>query len=182
MMAKTRYFVVASLLVLGVGVGTGLVAYYVGFPATAFQRGGPAELQYVPRDAAVVAFANVQEVMASELRQKLHRALPFPADGQAEFQDKTGINIETDVDRIVACVRPDTSTDEHGAGMVLARGRFDEVKIEALMREHGAHVEDYKGKRLIVADGGRHPGSFSLAFMEPGLVAVGTTNIVRTAI
>ena len=36
--------------------------------------------------------------------------------------------------------------------MVLARGRFDEVKIEALMREHGAHVEDYSGRRLIVGD------------------------------
>ena len=36
--------------------------------------------------------------------------------------------------------------------MVLARGRFDEVKIEALMREHGARVETYNGKRLVVAD------------------------------
>ena len=28
---KTRYFVVASMLVTVVGLGTGLVAYYVGF-------------------------------------------------------------------------------------------------------------------------------------------------------
>src|SRR4030095_6989739 len=112
MMARTRYFVVASLLVLGVGVGTGLVAYSVGFPAGAFQRqGGPDELQYVPSGAAVIAFANVQEVMASELRQKLHQALPFPADGQHEFQNRTGINIETDIDRIVACLTPDSSTN-----------------------------------------------------------------------
>jgi hypothetical protein len=185
MMARTRYFVIASLLVLSVGVGTGLVAYYVGFPAGAFaSRGGPAELQYVPRDAAVIAFANVQEVMASDLRQKLHKAIPFQEDGQREFEERTGINVQTDIDRVVACMNPGSGGDTRGGGMVLARGRFDEVKIEALMREHGAQVEDYKGKRLIVVDSPRtdHPGSFAVAFLEPGLAAVGSNAIVRTAI
>ncbi len=144
MTTKTRYFVIASLLVTGVGLGTGLVAYYVGFPAGAFsRRGGPEELEYVPRDAAVIAYANVQEVMSSELRQKIRHAVPLQENGQREFENQTGINIETDVDRVVACLYPDhDSTNMSGAGMVLARGRFDETKIEALMREHGAHVED----------------------------------------
>src|SRR5229473_3610239 len=175
MTTRTRYFVIVSLLVLGVGLGSGLVAYYVGFPARAIGRlGGPEELQLVPRDAAVIAFANVHEIMTSELRQKLHRALPIPQDGQQELQNQTGINLETDVDRIVACVRPDGGSNVPGAGMVLARGRFDEVRIEALMREHGAHVEDYSSKRLIVAEAGkdvtigaqaRHlGGSFALSF------------------
>lgn len=186
MTARTRYFVIVSLLVLGVGLGTGLVAYYVGFPAGAFARaGGPEELQFVPRDAAVVAYANVREVMASELRRKLHNALPTPSTGQREFEDKTGINIETDIDRVVACVNPERdSTDLPGAGMVLARGRFNETKIESLMREHGAQVEDYRGKRLIV---GAHPPEsqnhqFAAAFLEPGLVALGSTRLVRSAI
>ena len=154
MTTRTRYFVIISLLVLGVGLGTGLVAYYVGFPAGALGRqGGPEELAYVPRDAAAIAFANVHEIMTSELRQKLHRALPMQENGQQELQNQTGINLETDVDRVVACLYPDRDgTNTPGAGMVLARGRFDEVKIEALMRDHGAHVENYNGKRLIVAD------------------------------
>ncbi len=155
MTARTRYFVIVSLLVMTVGLGTGLVAYYVGgLPAGAFAgRGGPEELGFIPRDAVVIAFANVQEVMGSELRQKLHAAVPMQENGQRELQDQTGINLETDIDRVVACLRPDASGGKSPfAGMVLARGRFDEVKIEALMREHGAHVEDYKGKRLIVAD------------------------------
>jgi hypothetical protein len=190
MTTRTRYFVIASLLVLGVGLSTGLVAYYVGLPAGAFaNRGGPEELGYVPRDATVVAYANVQEIMNSELRQKLHRALPMQENGQRELANATGINIETDIDRVVACLHPDAdSTKMPGAGMVLARGRFDEVKIEALMREHGAHVEDYKGKRLIVADGDsagdmtRGHGSFSLSFMEPGLAALGSTKLIQSAI
>ena len=35
MTTKTRYFVILSLSILTVGVGTGLTAYYVGFPAGA---------------------------------------------------------------------------------------------------------------------------------------------------
>jgi hypothetical protein len=184
MTTRTRYFVITSLLVTGVGLGTGLVAYYVGFPAGAFsRRGGPEELEYVPRDATVIAFANVQEVMTSELRQKLRHAVPMPEDGQQELQKQTGINIETDIDRVVACLYPDRdSTNGHGAGMVLARGRFDETRIEALMREHGAHVEDYKTKRLIVSDMPSKPGMFAVAFVEPGLVALGSTKVVQTAI
>jgi hypothetical protein len=203
MTTRTRYFVVASLVMLGVGVGTGLVAYYVGFPARAAgQRGGPEELQYIPRDAAVIAFANVQEIMTSELRQKLHHALPTEPQGQREFQDHTGINLETDVDRVVACARANAGeTGMPGAGMVLARGRFDEVKIESLMREHGATIETYGDKRLIVGDVSRHfdagadpdspaprrqrratESSFAVSFMEPGLVAIGSTSMIKTAI
>jgi hypothetical protein len=195
MTTRTRYFVIVSLLVLGVGLGSGLVAYYVGFPARAAgPRGGPEELQLVPRDAAVIAFANVQEIMSSELRQKLHHVLPTEPQGQREFQDQTGINLSTDVDRLVACARADTGgANMPGAGMVLARGRFDEVKIESLMREHGAQVENYGDKRLIVGDPSdvrsdlygaeRHVrGGFALSFIEPGLVAVGSTPMIKTAI
>src|SRR5262245_7876255 len=188
MMNRTRYFVIASLLVLGVGVGTGLVAYYVGFPAGAFTRGdGPDELRFIPREATVLAYADVADVMASQVRQKLHKAIPFHENGQQEFQDKTGINIETDIDHLVACLNPDSlgnaqGSGGQGSGMIVARGRFDEVKIEALMREHGAHIEEYRGKRLVVGESGDHPGSFALSFMEPGLIAVGTTNLVHTAV
>jgi hypothetical protein len=189
MTTKTRYFVIVSLLVMGVGLGTGLVAYYVGLPMGAFQRnGGPDELQYIPRDATVIAFANVQEVMNSELRRKLRRVVPMPENGQREFENETGINIETDIDRVVAALNPDPGgTKVPGAGMVLARGRFSETKIEALMRDHGAHVEDYKTKRLIVGDlpDAVKPVSssgLSVAFLEPGLVAVGSTTLIRRAI
>jgi hypothetical protein len=197
MTTKTRYFVIVSLLVLGVGMGTGLVAYYVGFPAGAFaSRGGPAELGYVPRDASVIAFANVNEIMNSELRHKLRRALPMQENGQQELQNQTGINLETDIDTVVACMSPDAANAKPGAGMVLARGRFDETKIEALMREHGAHVETYNGKRLIVADAKdfadkdaadatakTHPHtSLSLSFRDPGLAAIGSTTLIKSAI
>src|SRR5258708_6514165 len=111
MTTKTRYFVIVSLLVLGVGLSTGLVAYYVGFPVGAqSRRGEPADLRLVPRDATVVAFANVQEIMSSELRQKMRRAIPIHENGQQELENQTGINIEADIDTIVACMHPDSAS------------------------------------------------------------------------
>jgi hypothetical protein len=158
-----------------------MVAYYVGLPTGATIRaGGPDELRLVPRNASLVAYANVQAIMVSELRQRLLAFLPFHGDGQEEFQDQTGIDIETDIDSVVAVFVPPTPPDDDGSrssGLVLARGRFDEERIEALMRERGAVVEDYMGTRLIVGD-----GRFSVAFPEPGLAALGSTPVVRQAI
>src|SRR5205823_3788380 len=56
----------------------------------------------------------------------------------------------------------------------------NDAKIEALMRAQGANVGDYRGKRLITTAHGSE--SFSVAFVEPGLVAVGSSPLVRSAI
>jgi hypothetical protein len=120
--------------------------------------------------------------MTSDVRQKIRRVVPAPGVGQAQFEDQTGINIESDIDRVVASLQPLAGGTM--AGLVIARGRFNEVKIEGLMREHGAQVEDYNGKRVIenrnipqqVGD------TLALTFLEPGLVAVGSGRVVRTAI
>lgn len=185
MTTKTRYFVVGSLLTLAVGLGVGLVAYSTGFSTSALGRpGGPIELQLVPANASLVAYADVRDIMTSDLRQKARSIFPMKEDGQHEFQSQTGINIETDVDHVIAAVVPSGEQKGRvpGAVIVLARGRFDQVKIEALMREHGAEVEDYKGSRLVVGNTTEGHPPVSLAFLEPGLVAVGTSALIRGAV
>jgi hypothetical protein len=197
MTTRTRYFVIVSLLVLGVGVGTGLLAYYVGFPTSASSSAGgpPDELRFVPKNATLVAYANVQEVMTSSLRDKLREALPIKPEGQRQLESETGINVETDIDRVVVCVAPPVDGTSHlpATVLVLARGRFDQVRIEALMRVHGAVVEEYKGGRLIIAQAGSADGAtpdtrprqrdaLSVTFIEPGLVGLGSTQLVRNAI
>ena len=181
MTKRTRYFIFGSVTVLLVGLCTGLVAFYTGMPMGAFgQTDGAAELQYVPADAAVVAYADVQSVMRSELRQKLHAAMEHGESGQAEFQRQTGIDIEHDIDRIVAYMEQGEGAD-HG-GMVLAAGRFDAGRLEALARQHDGVIEDYHGKRLVSkpVEGKEH--SMTVAFFEPGLVAVGQTDAIKRAI
>jgi len=192
MTKRTRYFVFGSVTVLLVGLCTGLVAYYTGMPMGAFgQSSALSELRYVPADAAVVAYADVRNLMQSDLRKKLHQAMDDEGgeDGQAEFQKETGIDIENDIDRVVAFMEAGTGTEGH-TGMIVATGRFDQGRLEALAREHGGLVEDYNGKRLISKgdigvpqENGTHRSkSMTVAFLDTGVVAVGETAIVKRAI
>ena len=70
--------------------------------------GGPEELQFVPANAALVAYADVHDIMLSDLRQRVRSMLPNKLDGQHDFQNETGINIETDIDHVIAAVVPAT--------------------------------------------------------------------------
>jgi hypothetical protein len=188
MTKRTRYFVFGSVTVLLVGLCTGLVAYYTGMPMGAFgQTSALSELRYVPSNASVVAYADVRNLMQSELRQKLHKASESEhEDGQAEFQRETGIDIENDIDRVVAFMEPAGADSDGYTGMIVATGRFDQGRLEALAREHGGVVEDYNGKRLIsktdIGSDEGHTKSMTVAFLEPGVVAVGETAIVKRAV
>src|SRR3954451_16191826 len=198
---KTRYFMAVSAGIVVVGLGSGLVAYYGGgFPSLSASRSGPVELSYVPADSAVVAYANVREVMDSQLRQKMKLALP-DEKGQQEFQEQTGIDIEHDIDYVVAAmtsVPNDSSAPAGGAGgLVVARGRFNTTQLESLIREHGGVVEEDKGKRLVKAsEGDRSAGDVTpdatavskphrvicLALLEPGLVGIGSEEAIKSSI
>jgi hypothetical protein len=189
MTAKTRYFLFGSVLVLTVGLSIGLVAYYGGVPSGLFAgRSGPDELKYMPADASVVAYANVRDVMNSQLRQRLRQLEGMTDEGRSEFKDKTGIDIEQDIDHVVACMGGKGSTGNR-SGLVVATGRFDQGRLEALAVEHGAKVEQYKGKRLVTAMADKahegdsaHEASMAMAFLGPNLVAMGGTDMVRQTI
>ena len=185
MTPRTRYFLFGSVAFLLVGLCTGVVAFYSGLPMGAFGRQDtPTELSYVPANAAVVAYCNVQDVMHSQLRQRLQQHMPNHEEGQREFERETGLNIERDIDRVVGFLVP-TGTKDGYRGMVLASGRFDVVRLEGLAREHGGQVADYKGKRMITraADAEPEPAkSMTVAFLNPGLVAVGDTDSVKRGI
>ena len=112
--------------------------------------------------------------------------MPTQEAGQEEFQAQTGIDIERDIDYVVASL---SSGLQKPAPLVVARGRFNDTQLEGLIREHGGTVEEYKGKRIVVSSTSMHgdvpvhePVASTLAFLEPGLVAIGDTAAVKTAI
>jgi hypothetical protein len=205
MTKRTRIFMTGSGAVLAAGLCTGLVAYYGGGFQALVASTGPTELAYVPADASIVAYADVRSIMDSELRQRFKQAMPMNEEGQREFFEHTGINLEQDVDYVVAAA---TANGFGKNGVLVARGRFDTVKLEGLARDHGAEVQDYRGKRLLVLrhEGWHHdaekeadkvetpgaggaavsvspaPNTGALAFLEPGLVAVGDLAGVQRAI
>lgn len=186
---KTRYFVAVSGAILVIGLGTGIVASYMGLPVSVFSSAaGPDELQYVPADAAVVAYANVRDVMNSQLRQRF-RELEPAQEHRNEFEEKTGLNFEEDIDSVVAAVMPkgNLADKPQEAFLILARGRFQAARLEALALEHGATVGDYQGKRLIThhdTDNAKDTPADDMAvgFVEADLIAFGSVNTVHAAI
>ena len=200
---KTRIFLVGSALTLSVGLGTGLLAYYGGLPTMASMReAGPDELKFIPADAALVAHANVREVMASEFRQTLRQILPDgDKHGQEQFENETGIKVEEDIDSVTACMWPNATADgNEPSGFVMLRGRFDAARLEAKAREHkDVQVEDFHGARLLrlvrseneSVESGQpardaktlhHKKNPVLAFVEPGLLMFGEEAAVKRAL
>jgi hypothetical protein len=186
MSRKTRYFVVAAVALLAVGLTIGLVASY-NLSVPVFSRAaGPEELQYVPADAAVVAYANVRAVMNSDFRQRFRK---FEHDTQERdrFQQETGINIDEHVDTVVAAMMPRTVSDTNWrpdrSMLVVARGRFDQSHLEKLALQHGGATEEYHGKRLLTHSSERTgTNDLAVAFLDADLIAFGSYNAVKNAI
>jgi hypothetical protein len=190
MTQRTRYFLVGSALVIVIGLCTGLVAYYNGELPIRASSIGPAELAYVPAETSAIAFADVRQIMNSPFHQRLQQLMPA-GQGRAEFEAATGINLDRDIDTVLAAMP--SSASPATSPVVFVRGRFDAAKLEALAVQHGARAQDYQGRRLLVAPDAaaaqpagtqmtpsspappalQTPRQPSIMFLEPGLIALG---------
>ena len=177
MKANSRYILLAGAGVLVVGLMAGGIAYLQGgFQALAVAQSAPDELRYVPTGATLVAYANVREVMLSSFRNHLREVNP-DFDGQHQFQEETGIDLESDIDSVVATLAPN---GDQSSGLILLNGRFDPERLESLARQHGGRVEEYAGRRLFTQ--ARDDDEFSMSFVEAGVLALGSAAMVRGAI
>jgi hypothetical protein len=187
MSKRTRYFVVTAAAILAVGLTTGLVASFMGLPVAFSSAAGPEELQYVPADASVVAYANVREIMDSEFRERFRQFEPDTHD-RDEFQEKTGVNIEQDINSVVAALVSggDLANSPEKSMLFLARGRFDQARLEALALEHGGKVEDYATpegvKRLMTHLDDDGSADMAIGFLEADLIAIGGYDAIKKAI
>jgi hypothetical protein len=190
MTQRTRYFLIGSVLVVVAGLCTGLVAYYNGsFMGRAAET---SDFTYIASDTTAVAYADVRAIMNSEFRQKLRQFLPT-GDEKNRIQQETGVDIEHDIDTVLAGFSGNDPSN--GGAFVILRGRFDDARIETTAVQHGAKVEQYQGKRMLVLTEGSHarhaaPGAIeaggthgmALAFLEPGCLAMGDVRSVRRAL
>jgi len=178
MTRQTRLFVLGASGLLVLGLCTGLFAYVNREAALAVAVDGPVEFRYVPADASVVAYANIREVMLSDVRERI-RQIALDDIGQNELQSQFGLDIEHDIDHMLAFLSP--GVEGRLAGLVLFRGRFDTTRLEGVARAGGATVDIFEGKRVVSVDTDE-AGSLAMVFMEPGLLAVGDLSTVQHAI
>ena len=183
MSRRTRYVALASGGVLAVGLCGGLVAYLNRDAARGAASDAPAELAFVPPHATALAFADMRAVMASELRERVRRIVPDGV-GREELQRHLGLDIERDIDRVLVFWTPEADADARGeelsSGLALFRGRLDAERLEAVARRGGAEVTVVEGLRIVTREI-EGAGSLAMAFLEPGLVAVGELEAVRSA-
>ena len=173
---RTRYVLFGGAGVLAVGLAGGLAAWVSSsLPSLVLAQEQPDELRYVPPEATILSFANVRAVMDSELRRRLREIQP-ELDGQREFQARTGIDIERDIDYVVGGLVPGDSNDT--TGVAILAGRFDTERLEGLAVEHGGTVSDYRGRRLITIGG----EPVAMAFLESGVIAIGSEALVRRTV
>jgi hypothetical protein len=188
MTKRTRYFLYGSVGVLVIGLGGGLIAYLAYQRGTGMPAGLPQEVRYVPANAEVVAFANVQAVMNSELRRELMPDMEGgPHKGRQMMHEFAGVDLEKQVHHIVAYVEPFSPPDpqeqrrpEFPNALILVQGSFDQAKIEQLIRERAGAMEDYNGKKIFVH---REEGKeFAVGLAGPDLIAMGQADLVRRAL
>jgi hypothetical protein len=167
----------------GVGLAAALVGVSPGAHAAARASAQTAasarvpELAYLPAGVAVVAYVDVKEVIGSDLWRRLQSVQPAGQEATRRFEEGTGIDLETDVDAIVAGVLPH---DGETAALAIARGRFDAARIESYALGRGGVGETYKGVGLIWREDGSETSA--LAFLAPGLIATGESEAVRRAV
>ena len=187
MSKKTRYFVLSAAGFMAVGLTTGLVASYMGLSVPVLSReAAPQGFENIPQNAAVVAFVNVKDIANSAFRERFRKLEPDTQE-RDEFEKQTGINIDHDIDSVIAAVIPAADgsagfNPETGV-VVVARGRFEQGRLESLALEHGATVEEYGGKRLLThANQQAGKREMAVAFLGPDLVALGGYGAVKSAI
>ncbi len=161
--------------ILAAGLVGGLAAYLQGGPAAAAQ-GRPDHFRYIPADAHLVAFADVRAVMTSDLRARMQERQP--EDDGSDFELRTGIRVASDIDEALVCLAPDPS--DAASLLIMLSGRFDQERLESLAVENGGTVSEYNGHTIIATTIG--DSRLAMAFVEPGVLAVGSEALVLGAI
>lgn len=183
MSKRTRLFVVIASTTLAAGVGTAAVASYVGFANLSLRRATQDDLRFVPADAQFLAYANVRQLVDSELRQKIQPDLTFSTGGR--LADEIGLDVAQHVDTVLVAAMPAAVAQVAGGTqtpaarelpLLLARGRFDEGRIEATVRNNGGVAEEKDGIRIVAN------AQIGVAFLDTGFIAVGTPSVVRQAL
>ena len=177
MNTRTRVFLFGAAGVLIASVATGLIAW-----ATRVSAAGVAdELAYVPGTALMVAYADVRGLMNSPFHDRFRQLQRTSPAGSDDLEARTGIRFDTDVDGVlVASTGVDASPEPEDNSLLIARGRFDAVRIEGVMRGRGGEIDQYRGKRIVTI--ANTTNDAALAFAEPGLLLFGPQASVRGAL
>ena len=181
-MNRRKLIITVAVSMVVVTLAIAGLAYFSGFPASAFVQDLPVAVHYLPSDSQAVFGMNVRRFTASPLyAQFMDRHGQEIGADLAEFIANTGVDPRRDVRYIIAAGRAGHSK---GTGVVIAVGDFNPAKITEFIRSKGAPVRaDYKGANVLVLPAGAHPGfEKGIAFLSDSEIALGTLDSIHAVL
>jgi len=181
-MTRSRLVVLSSMIVVAVGITGALGALYFD-PARAAVGPLPAEGLSLPGDTRFVMGLDVHRFVASPFYQRFAKG-----DGTArpqafkDLEEKTGLNPEKDVDRIVIGGRGmDKGPD---GGVVLVSGRLDRTRISRAIETESKGVthENHEGTTVYLFHEGSPRGAAAAAFVDDDTLVLGSQPGVEATI
>jgi len=107
-------------------------------------------LALVPENSQFVVGINVVASRNSDLGQYLSTRLNAEAKGLEQLTAETGFDPRRDLYSLVFAGAPGTTGNQHGSGLLLARGTFDQNKIRSAALAKGAVVQTFSGVDLYI--------------------------------
>jgi hypothetical protein len=182
-MTRSRLVVLSSLVVVGVGLAGALGALYLD-PARAAVGPLPAEGLALPADTQFVMGFDVHRFVASPFYQRFGKDRQGQGRPAAftELEEKTGLNPERDVDRIVVAGRAADKGPE--GGVVLVSGRFDRTRLSRAIETEGKGVtfKGHEGTTLYLFREGVGARAGAVAFLDDDTLVMGPRASVEATI
>lgn len=146
-MKKTRWMLIATLLLMVAGLGFGLIGAYSKISVRAEGSVIPKVIDYLPEDSEVVAFVDVRKLVYSPAYQAFEKehGHKFTYKLQ-EFIQETGLDPRQDLDSVAFAARAGVW---HGSAVAIVTGSYDQDKIVSLLTTKAqATVSYYRGRTL----------------------------------
>ena len=174
---RTRLVLLASMLVVGVGVVAALGALWFD-PARAAVGPLPGQALLLPADARFVMGIDVKRFTASPFYARYGKQAGMRPDALRDLEEKTGLDPARDVDQIVMA----GSGNDRQSGLALVTGRFDLSKLGRTLETEGK-VRGYNFQGVTVyalKDPGPQP--MAVAFLAEDALLFGPKTRVEAAL
>src|SRR3954453_17703375 len=138
----------------------------------------PALLALVPPSAKLVSGIQLDQARSSEFGRYLLTRIDTEDARFRQLTEETGFDPRHDLNELLFATSGPGSDNTQPAFVIIARGSFDQNRIEAKAKVKGAAVESYQGVRLILNDGTNHHG-VGVAFLDGGIAVMADRATLR---
>jgi hypothetical protein len=148
---------------------------------SAFAAVDPALLALVPPGTKLVSGVQLDQARSSDFGQYLLNRIHTDDENFQKFTEETGFDPRHDLNEFVFATTGPSADNTHPAFAIIARGTFDQNRIEAKAKASGATVQTYQGVNLILDNHADHHGT-GFAFLEGGIAVMADRATLRQII